>query len=84
MADDSYEDRYVGTISKHEVVVDRSDHEWGDQRARAWGALHSFLELAIDVAPLTKVRTSDLLKKMDELLQEEVDKDCEEAEYDDE
>tara|TARA_Y100000310_G_C20273133_1_gene618986 strand:- start:132 stop:386 length:255 start_codon:yes stop_codon:yes gene_type:complete len=84
MSDDNYEDRYVGTISKHEIVVDRTDYEDESQKARAWGALYSFLQMAVDVAPLTKVRTPDLLKKMDELLKEEVDEDCEESEYDDE
>jgi len=37
------EDRYVGTISKHEMVVDRLDYEDGDQKARAWDALYKGL-----------------------------------------
>ena len=63
------EDRYVGTISKHEMVVDRYDYEYGDQRARAWDALCSRLK---------KEKDSALLTKMDELLKEEKDKDREE------
>lgn len=73
------EDRHVGTISKHEMVVDRYDYEDESQKARAWDALYSFLKMASKAAPLTKARTQDILKKMDEGLKIEVNKDCEEA-----
>ena len=66
------EDRYVGTISKHEMVVDRYDYEYGDQKARAWDAFYSFLknEWPSD--------STGLLMKMDELLKEEKIRDGEE------
>ena len=66
-----YKDRYIGTISKHEMVVDRYDYEYGDQKARAWDALCSFLKKSESER---QVR-DELLIKMDELLKEEKNRD---------
>ena len=68
------EDRYVGTISKHEMVVDRYDYEYGDQRARAWDALYSRLK--------KRGLSQSILMMMDEFLKEEEDKDKDREEED--
>lgn len=68
------EDRYVGTISKHEMVVDRYDYEDESQKARTWDAFGAFLRGVIRQTH----KTPDLLKVMDQLLEEEKSKDCEE------